>query len=308
MGHGAFQHLSLRGVGMRFAERTALQDISFDVPSGSICVIVGPNGAGKTTLVRMLAGAQQPTSGTIAWVGATGRPRAALVAQTVALYPFMTLRENCLASGRMEGLRGAPLTARAEEAMARTLCSGMRHQLAGRLSGGFQRRAAIAAALMGDAPLMILDEPTTGLDAEATQAISAIVMGLTRAGRTIVLTTHDFGLADDTADLAVFLKRGRLVAADAPKRLCDTLFAEKKHVELSFAEEPTPGQAAYLAALEATRLTPKRYGIFSDADPRGGLAVLAALRSAGLAIRELRVREPGTAILFERFCLDRPSP
>ena len=292
---------------MRFAERTALEGITFDIPGGGICVIVGPNGAGKTTLLRLLAGSRHPTSGTITW-GAHGRARTALVAQAVALYPFMTLRENCLASGRMEGLRGAALAARADDAMALTLCCDMRDQLAGRLSGGFQRRAAIAAALMGDAPLMILDEPTTGLDAEATQAIGTIVRGLSRSGKTVVLTTHDFELADDTADLTVFLKRGRLVAAASPKSLCDDLFAGKKHVELTLAEEPTAAQTACLAAMEATRLAPRRYGIFSDADAHGSLAALPALRDAGLAMREMRVREPGTAMLFERFCLERSSP
>ena len=296
--------LTLRDVWVRYGGHPALRNVSFAFPARSICVVSGPNGAGKTTLVRLLAGAVAPSSGHVAWPGSDGRPRIALVAQAVALYPFLTLHENCLASGRMEGLRGATLVARARTAIEQTRCWDMRENLAGRLSGGFQRRAAIAAALMGDAPLLVLDEPTAGLDAEATEAIIAIVRDLRNAGKTVVITTHDFAFADATADVALFLREGTLAAAGAPKRLCEDLYGAKKYVDFRLAADPGPRQAAILGAVPVERLSARHYGVFSETDRHGGLAILQDLHEAGIVVRELRVRAPGMATLFERFCRD----
>ena len=307
--------VTLRNVGVRYGGRAALREISFAVLPSSICVVVGPNGAGKTTLVRLLAGALTPSSGTIAWprIGARapragGRARIALVAQSVALYPFLTLYENCLASGRMEGLRGAVLVARARTVIEQTRCAAVRDQLAGRLSGGFQRRAAIAAALMGDAPLVVLDEPTTGLDAEATEAIVAVVRALKDAGKAVVITTHDFAFSDATADVALFLRAGALAAAGTPQQLRATLFGARKYVDFSLTDDPGPRQAAILGTMAAERLAARRYGLFGEPDEHGGLAVLQGLHAAGIAVRELRVREPGIAMLFERYCRKGASP
>lgn len=300
--------VSFQDVGVRFGARIALADVTFSLPLGGISVIVGPNGAGKTTLLRLIAGALEPHSGRIAWPRTGARGRVALVAQTVALYPFLTLRENCLAAGRMEGVRGAALAAQAEAAITHTLCSGMEDQLAGRLSGGYQRRAAIAAALMGDATLVILDEPTTGLDSEGTEAIVAILRGLRAAGKTIVLTTHDFAFADVIADRALFLREGNLQAADAPKRLCRQLFPAKTHVEIALAHTPEPRQAAILDGMAARKRAADRYSLFSDIDAQGCPTVVRRLHETGVTLRETRIREPGVAVLFERFCLDRGTP
>ena len=158
---------------------------------------------------------------------------------------------------------------------------------------------------MGDAPLVILDEPTTGLDAEATEAIAAIVRGLGLAGKTIVLATHDFALADATADIALFLREGMLRVAGPPKPLCDALFPSKKHVEIAVSREPLPPHRALLETMSANRLSSHRYSLFSESDAHGCLRAVRRLQEAGLAIREMRVRDPGVAVLFEHFCLDR---
>ena len=309
--HVGVRHLGVRHTVVRHAgrpaPRPALRDITFTLSPNSVCVVAGPNGAGKTTLVRLLAGALAPSSGHVAWPGLAwpgGRARAALVAQGVALYPFMTLHENCLASGRMEGLRGTALAARARAVIEQTRCRDMRDTLAGRLSGGYQRRAAIAAALMGDAPLLVLDEPTTGLDAEATEALVAVVGDLRRAGKSVVIATHDFAFADAVADTALFLREGALVAAGPPGRLRAELFGGRTYVDVTLAAEPGPRQADALRALALDRLDARRYGGFGDTDARDGQAVLRGLREAGIAVRELRVREPGMAMLFERYCRD----
>ena len=300
--------LSLRDVGVRFGENVALSGVAFDLPAGGIGAVAGANGAGKTTLLRLLAGTLEPSTGRIAWPRSGSRPGVALVAQSVALYPFLTLRENCLASGRMQGLRGATLRARAEDVIARTLCTGREHQLVGSLSGGYQRRAAIAAALMADAALVVLDEPTTGLDVEGREAIVAILRGIAAAGKTVVVATHDFSLADATAEFVLFLRAGRLEAAGPLKLLRRHLFAAKKHVDVTLAQPPDAVQTGVLAALDATRHSPERYGLLSEVDAGGCPAVLRPLHEAGLALRETRIRDAGTALLFERFCLDRRMP
>ena len=300
--------LSLGDVGVRFGSRSALRDVTFELPVGVVAAVVGPNGSGKTTLLRILAGAIVPSSGHVVWPEAARRRSVAFVAQTVALYPFLTVRENCLAAGRMEGARGPALAARAEAALERTLCKGMEHQLAGRLSGGYARRAAIAAALMGDAPLVILDEPTTGLDAEGTEAIVAIVRGLRSAGKTVVTTTHDFAFADATADIALFLRDGRMRAAGSPQRLCRQMFPAKAHLEVTLAAPLDATQVRLLEAMGATRRTADGWSLFSDLDAHACPTAVRCLHEAGIALRETRFRQPGTAVLFERFCLDRASP
>lgn len=303
--------LACRDVTVAFGDRSVLAGITFDLPAGTITVIVGPNGAGKTTLLRVLAGVIPPSRGQVlrgqALRSRPTRDRVAFVAQAASLYPFLTLRENCLAAGRMEGLRAEALAQRADAAIARTLCTGMERQLAARLSGGYQRRAAIAAALMGDAPVLLLDEPTTGLDSESAQAIVDILLGLRAAGTTVVVSTHDFAFADAVGDGAIFLKKGTLQASGSPHAMCRDLLGAKKHVVLVLADPPDAAQEGVLATLSAVRVG-GGYSLFSDVDAKGSPSVLGPLCEAGVALRECRIREPGVAVLFETFCLGRDVP
>lgn len=292
-----------RRVCARFGKHTALTDVDFELPAGVVTIVVGSNGAGKTTLLRVLAGALAPTSGKFEWPTTGARPRVALVAQTVALYPFMTVRENCLAAGRIEGLRGEALRNRIVAAIANTQSLEMEHRQAGRLSGGFARRAAIAAALMGDAPLVVLDEPTTGLDAEGSEAIMTIVRSLRAAGKTIVISTHDFTFADAVADMILFLRGGRVQEVGAPKRLCQNIFSATAHVEITLAHPPDAQQSQLLEEVGARRLYSSLFSLTSRVDDEGCPSALSLFRKAQLPIRETRTREPGVALLFERFCL-----
>ena len=301
-------HLVLEDIGVRFGGRAALENVTFALPAGGISAILGANGAGKTTLLRVLAGTLEPDSGRIAWPGTGAKTRVALVAQSVALYPHLTIRENCLVAGRMEGLRGAELKARADKAIEDTLCGGMERKSAGQLSGGFQRRAAIAAALMGDAPLVILDEPTAGFDTEARDAIVTILRSLASAGKTVVFTTHDFALADTLADFGLFLRAGRMQAAGSPRRLCRQHFAARKHVECTLTCTPDGTQNEVLQSLEAVRHTAERFSLFSEVDASGCPTVLRPLHEAGIVLREMRMRDAGAGALFERFCQDRGTP
>ena len=292
-----------RGVCARYGARTALADVDFELPAGIVTIVVGSNGAGKTTLLRVLAGAIAPTAGQLEWPTSGARPHVALVAQTVALYPFMTVQENCLAAGRIEGLRGEALRERTSAAIADTHSLEMGDRQAGRLSGGFARRAATAAALMGDAPLVVLDEPTTGLDTEGSEAIVSIVRSLRAAGKTIVISTHDFTFADAVADIVLFLRKGRLQEVGAPKRLCKEIYAATSHVQVTLAHTPDAHQLELLEAMGACRLSTSLFSLTSHVDDNGNALALALLRKAQLPIQETRTREPGVALLFERFCL-----
>ena len=294
----------LSGITVHYDERLALDGIDLEIPCGKVCVVMGPNGAGKTTLMRVLGGTLVPSSGEMDWPAHGGRVRAAVVGQTVALYPFLTIRENCLASGRMEGLRGHALAAMAETAMQRTLCDDLADRLAGRLSGGYQRRAAIAAALMVDAPLLILDEPTTGLDRTASAAVVEVIERLRKTGRTIVLSTHDFDLADAVADEAVFLRGGTLAAAGSPQRLRAVALPRGARVELVLAAQPTASQAAALIGLEAVRRGTDAYDVLAVEGSKGLLDFVQRLHEANIAVREMHVREHGTAMLFAHICLE----
>jgi heme exporter protein A len=209
--------VAVRGLEKRFGPVVALRGVALEVPAASLCAVVGPNGAGKSTLLRCLAGLARPSAGSIEIGGERaerGRLRAkvGLVAHATFLYAELSVRENLVFAARLHGVSDA--RGRAQALLAEDALGEWAERRAGTLSRGLAQRAALARARVHDPPLLLLDEPFTGLDPHSAERLAARLRELRARGRTIVLVSHDLARAAELADRAVVLQRGR-VAAEA---------------------------------------------------------------------------------------------
>ena len=207
----------------------ALSDVSFDVASAEWFALLGPNGGGKTTLFRIVSTLMRATGGTVRVFGidVAERPhevraRLGVVFQAPAIDRRLTVEENLRCHGRLYGLHGADLASRARFALDAVGLADRAGDLVDTLSGGLQRRTELAKALMTRPELLILDEPTTGLDPAARREVRDHLAGLRAQGMTVVMTTH---LMDEATgcDRVAILHRGSIVALGTPAQLVDAV-------------------------------------------------------------------------------------
>lgn len=210
---------SFESVAKNYRATTALRNVDLEVRGGELLTVLGPNGAGKTTAIGLLLGTLRPTQGRVRVFG--GDPRR---------------RECRLRVGAMLQTSGVPTTLRVREhvelfrsyypnplsfdrVIDATGLNGLEHRLYGKLSGGQKQRLHLALALCGNADLLFLDEPTTGLDVESKRALMAEIRSMIDGGRTIVLTTHNIEDADALADRIVVLQHGEVLATGTPAEI-----------------------------------------------------------------------------------------
>lgn len=217
--------ISVAGVSKRFGSFTAVSDLSFEVGSGEIVGLLGPNGAGKSTTMRILAGVFPPSCGRVRVAGYDVveeplRARAAVgyFPERVAAYGDMSVRSYLNYVGRMKGVKRADLTAQTDRALAACGLESVADRIIASLSKGFRQRVGIAQALTGDPAVLILDEPTAGLDPEQVAEMRELIRGLGRR-RTVILSTHILTEVEQTCDRVIILHRGRIVAVDTPAAL-----------------------------------------------------------------------------------------
>ena len=208
--------LEVRGLVKRFGHAAALRGLDLAIPAGELLAVFGPNGAGKTTLLRLLASLTRPTEGEILFRGRpVGEEPMALrrvlgyVSHESLLYDALSPRENLRFAGRLHGL--ADLDERVEEVLAQVELTDRGDQPVRELSRGLRQRASVARALLADPELVLLDEPFTGLDRQASGVLRRRLETLRERGRTVVLVTHDLGAGLQLADRVAILQRGRLV-------------------------------------------------------------------------------------------------
>jgi lipooligosaccharide transport system ATP-binding protein len=225
--NGAVQSIvEARGIVKRFGERVAVNGIDLDVPPAACFGLLGPNGAGKTTTLRMLYGVSRPTAGSIRVFGIdiTRDPRAVrarigVTLQENVLIEALSPVENLRVFGRYHLLREPLLSQRIAELVDFLELGSHADLPVQRLSGGFQRRLAIAMSLMNRPELLILDEPTTGLDPAVRLALWARVRDLRAAGTTVLLTTHYMDEAQRLCDRVAIIAAGKIVVEGAPPDL-----------------------------------------------------------------------------------------
>jgi heme ABC exporter ATP-binding subunit CcmA len=208
---------------VRFGSRVALRDVAIRVQHGDVLALFGPNGAGKTTLLRVLSTLLRPTRGTALLEGldlssrrlrVTARRRIGLLSHQTMLYDRLTAMENLLFYARMYGV--ASPRERCRRLLEEVGLSGREDDLAGEYSRGMQQRLAIARALVHDPELLLLDEPFSGLDPQASAFLHRLLSGLKARGKTIVFTSHDLEAGLALCRRAAILARGSLVF-DSPR-------------------------------------------------------------------------------------------
>jgi ABC-2 type transport system ATP-binding protein len=265
---------------------TALDGVSLRIEQGEFFGLLGPNGAGKTTLISIIAGLARATRGTVTVMGndvvrdyRAARRSLGVVPQELVFDPFFSVRETLRFQSGYFGLRSND--AWIEEVMANLDLTGKADANMRSLSGGMKRRVLVAQALVHRPPVIVLDEPTAGVDVELRQGLWAFVRRLNREGHTIVLTTHYLEEAQELCNRIAMLKAGRVIALDETRELLNRL----ADVRISMRLEGTLPEALRARVIEesATRVT-LHLGSASEVE-----GVLATCRAAGCTIDELDV-------------------
>ena len=215
--------VSCRGVTKRFGAVLALDRLALDVPRGCLLGLLGPNAAGKTTLIRILLGLTRMSEGSATLLGQPVPSKAALarvgyMPQNLAVYPDLKVHQNLRLFGRLYGIPRGRRESRMADVLEIVRLADRRDSKVAELSGGLQRRVSLAAALLPDPELLLLDEPTVGVDPELREEFWTHFRRLTADGRTIVMTTHYMEEAS-RCDRVAMLYAGRVLADDAPAAL-----------------------------------------------------------------------------------------
>ncbi|MCW2968969.1 MAG: heme exporter protein CcmA [Solirubrobacterales bacterium] len=220
--------LSVRALSKRFGELQALRDVSFDVDAGELVAVIGPNGAGKTTLLSIIAGLQAPTAGTVS----RGADEVGWVPQQPALYTKLSVAENLALFAHLEKV-GDPRAA-VERMLEQTDLRDRASERVGRLSGGNRQRVNVALGLIGDPPVLALDEPSAALDPAQRERLWAFIGGLARAERAVLFSTHNVAEAQRYAGRVIVLANGRMLF-DGPPLVLLREVGEDEHGDLERA-------------------------------------------------------------------------
>ena len=235
--------ISARGLTKRYGDFTAVDAIDFDVAKGVSFGLLGPNGAGKSTTMRIIAATSQRTSGTISILGRDPeehgpqiRAHLGVVPQQDNLDGELTVTENLFIYGRYFGLSKKFIRAKVEELLAFAQLEEKRDVKVDALSGGMKRRLTIARALVSEPDILMLDEPTTGLDPQARHILWDRLFRLKETGVTLVLTTHFMDEAEQLCDRLVVMDKGKIMAEGSPLELIKT-YSTKEVLEVRFGSE-----------------------------------------------------------------------
>ncbi len=288
------------GGGKRGKLVQALDSVDLKIPRSAFFGLLGPNGAGKSTFINILAGLVIKSSGRVSVWGhdidrETRMARASIgvVPQELSIDPFVTARE---ALDLQAGLYGVPKSERRTDEILRAVgLQDVGDSYARRLSGGMRQRLLVAKAMVHAPPVLVLDEPTAGVDIDLRRQLWAHVRALNAAGTTIVLTTHYLEEAEQLCDTVAIIHRGRVVACDSTLALIERV--DRKELTISIAEEPAtvpPALAAFEVELRPYRQIAIRYqpSVTQIAE------VLAAVRDAGFTILDLTTEESDLEDIF----------
>ncbi|MEM9185692.1 MAG: ABC transporter ATP-binding protein [Planctomycetota bacterium] len=232
--------LSAYDIAKRFGDFTALEGVSLAVSKGERLALLGPNGAGKTTFVRCICGRMAPDRGRIELLGKRVPPRGnrgplGFVPQEIAIYPDLTARENLMAFGRFHGVRGRELRRRVDWALEWTGLAERERSLTKTFSGGMKRRVNIACGVLHGPRVLLLDEPTVGVDPQSRERIFAMLDELSSTGTAIVLTTHHLEEAEQRCDRIVIVDHGRVAAEGTLAELIAQTIGPERRVRVALS-------------------------------------------------------------------------
>ncbi len=294
--------IQIQQVHKRFGAVQALAGIDLEVAPGEFFGLLGPNGAGKTTLINILAGLARADSGSVRVLGydvvsqyRDSRRALGVVPQELVFDPFFSVRETLRIQSGYFGLKHND--AWIDEVMHHLDLTGKANANMRSLSGGMKRRVLVAQALVHKPPVIVLDEPTAGVDVELRQGLWEFVRGLNRDGHTIVLTTHYLEEAEALCARIAMLKQGRVVALDTTGNLMNRRESLYLRLRLSAAALP----AALAARVRDSRDAVHTLRLRSYAEVEG---VLAQVREAGAQIEEMELLQPDLEDVFVQIMKD----
>jgi lipooligosaccharide transport system ATP-binding protein len=292
-----------RGLTKRFGSFTAVDAIDFDVAAGESFGFLGPNGAGKTSTMRMIACVSPVTEGTLSILdldpdadGPRIRGRLGVVPQQDTLDTEISVRDNLVIYGRYFGLKRSEAARRADELLEFTQLTERANDKVEPLSGGMKRRLTIARALINEPSILLLDEPTTGLDPQARHLLWDRLYRLKQRGVTLVLTTHYMDEAEQLCDRLVVMDKAKIVAEGSPRQLIEQ-YSTREVTELRFPMEVHDALDGELDGIgERVERLPDRVLVYSD----DGEAAAVAAHERGLRPETVLVRRSSLEDVFLR--------
>ena len=280
--------------------KRALEGVSFDVPEGGIFGLLGPNGAGKSTLINIMAGLVTKTSGTITIWGhdidrdhRNAKRSIGIVPQEIVFDPFFTPFEVLENQAGMYGI--ARQLRRSEELLRAVHLADKRDAYSRTLSGGMKRRLLIAKAMVHSPPILVLDEPTAGVDVELRRQLWELVGELNAEGVTVVLTTHYLEEAEQLCDRIAIINHGELIANKPTRELVG--MAREKIVRVT-VDKDLAGPPMEASFIKAEMIDPRTLEITYDRDRSSAGQVLALVQQHGYAIEDVTTREPDLEDVF----------
>lgn len=294
--------LSVRALRRSFGDVAALDGISFDVRRGELFGVVGPDGAGKTTLLRILAGVLPPTSGDADVLGISvareperAKPHIAYMSQRFGVYADLTVRENILFYADLYRVPKRERAARMERLYHFSRLGEFQHRLAGQLSGGMKQKLSLSCALVHQPELLLLDEPTFGVDPISRRDLWLIVHEMVAGGMTAIVTTSYMDEAE-RCDRVALLDRGRVLELDEPSRIQQRLAGRLVKVRSSAPRALRDALAALPLVQSATLFGDAVHAVLAPAATAA--AVDAALRARGAAFEAVEPGEPSLEDVF----------
>jgi ABC-2 type transport system ATP-binding protein len=277
--------ITIESVVKSFGGRRVLDAISFELRDREVLGLLGPNGAGKSTLVRTIMGRVLPDSGDVRIHGNlapagdnAARAGVGVVPQEIALYPLLSPRENLLVFGRYYGLSGATLNAAIDEALEWAGLSDRANEPSKTFSGGMKRRLNMAAGVLHKPRVLLLDEPTVGVDPQSRERIYTMIEQLRADGVSLIYTTHYMEEVERLCDRIVIIDHGRVVGTGTKDELVRATIGSQREIVVDFAD-----------GTRETRLTD---------DPGEMLHVLSAAEARGAVVRDVRLKSPSLENVF----------
>ncbi|HEY2432410.1 MAG TPA: ABC transporter ATP-binding protein [Vicinamibacterales bacterium] len=291
--------LTVTGARKKFGDVMALDGASLTLKEGELLALLGPNGAGKTTLIRAISGRVQLDGGEIRLFGEplSGQrtpPQLGIVPQEVAIYPSLTARENLAAFARLQGVATREIFDRVAWALGATALADRADEPIKAFSGGMKRRLNIACGVLHRPRVVLLDEPTVGVDPQSRERIYDMLAGLTAEGVSLLLTTHHLEEAEARCSRTVIIDRGRVIADGTLSELVAQTVGGHRLVTLRLDAAPRTMPAGAEADTQDPRLLRARV----DDVARDLPALLAAASASGAAILDVDVRGPSLQAVF----------
>ena len=294
--------LTVSGARKRYGSVQALDGASFELRAGELLALLGPNGAGKTTLIRAISGRVRLDGGEIRVfdqpVAAGRTPRVlGIVPQELAVYSLLTARENLEGFGRLHGLAGAELSKQVDWALERTGLADRASEPVKQFSGGMRRRLNIACGILHHPRIVLLDEPTVGVDPQSRDRIYVTLAELAAEGVSLLLTTHHLEEAEARCSRTVIIDHGRVIASGTLPELVDQTVGRHRLVTLRLnaplATEQISRLRVEIDPADARQVRARMTDVATDLPP-----LLDGIRAAGGAVDDVDVRGPSLQAVF----------